>query len=347
MTITALPTPPSRADSPSDFASKADALLGALPTLVTEMNAATADVTAKEASATTAATTATTKAGDALTSAGAAAASASAASTSATNAAGDRVLAQTAAASITAQVAVATHAATSKATPVDADEIPLADSAASFGLKKLTIANLKALFASAFAALNVVQVFTAAQRGAVMPLTDAATITPDFAAGNNFAVGPYLAGNRTLANPTNLVSGQSGVIFLPQDNTGSRTLTLGWGWPTVGVLLSTVAGTVDALAYYVAVSASSNVTISNATPGVVTWTAHGLLNGQKIRLTTTGALPTGLSLSTTYYVKWIDANTFQLSAAIGGASIATSSAGSGVHTCTAATIQAALSKGVM
>lgn len=41
-------------------------------------------------------------------------------------------------------VEVATHAATSKATPVDADELPLADSAASYGLKKLTWANLKA-----------------------------------------------------------------------------------------------------------------------------------------------------------------------------------------------------------
>ena len=41
-------------------------------------------------------------------------------------------------------VAAATHAASSKATPVDADEIPLADSAASFALKKLTWANLKA-----------------------------------------------------------------------------------------------------------------------------------------------------------------------------------------------------------
>jgi hypothetical protein len=36
------------------------------------------------------------------------------------------------------------HAATSKATPVDADEFALVDSAASFGLKKLTWANLKA-----------------------------------------------------------------------------------------------------------------------------------------------------------------------------------------------------------
>lgn len=39
---------------------------------------------------------------------------------------------------------VDTHAATSKATPVDADELPIVDSAASNVLKKLTWANLKA-----------------------------------------------------------------------------------------------------------------------------------------------------------------------------------------------------------
>jgi len=43
-----------------------------------------------------------------------------------------------------ADVAADTHAAVSKATPVDADEMPIADSAASFGLKKLTWANFKA-----------------------------------------------------------------------------------------------------------------------------------------------------------------------------------------------------------
>lgn len=44
--------------------------------------------------------------------------------------------------------AAETHAAASKATPVDADEIPLADSASSFSLKKLTWANLKATLAT-------------------------------------------------------------------------------------------------------------------------------------------------------------------------------------------------------
>jgi hypothetical protein len=54
--------------------------------------------------------------------------------------------------------------------------------------------------------------FTAAQRGAITALTDGATITPDFALANNFSV--TLAGNRTLANPTNLIAGQSGSIFI-------------------------------------------------------------------------------------------------------------------------------------
>jgi hypothetical protein len=42
------------------------------------------------------------------------------------------------------------HAATSKTTPVDADELPIADSAASYVLKKLTWANLKATLKTYF-----------------------------------------------------------------------------------------------------------------------------------------------------------------------------------------------------
>lgn len=43
-----------------------------------------------------------------------------------------------------AGLASTSHAATSKDTPVDADEVPLVDSAATYGLKKLTWANIKA-----------------------------------------------------------------------------------------------------------------------------------------------------------------------------------------------------------
>jgi hypothetical protein len=99
---------------------------------------------------------------------------------------------------------------------------------------------------------DVVQSFTAAQRGTVVALTDGATITPDFAAGNNFSV--TLGGNRTLANPTNLTAGQSGAITITQDATGGRTLAFGSNWKFPGgtaPTLTTTAAAVDVIAYYV------------------------------------------------------------------------------------------------
>jgi hypothetical protein len=106
---------------------------------------------------------------------------------------------------------------------------------------------------------DVVQSFTAAQRGAVSALTDGATITADFAVANNFSV--TLGGNRTLANPSNLVAGQSGVIKITQDGTGSRTLAYGSNWDFAAgtaPTLTTTANAVDILAYYV--DSSSNIT---------------------------------------------------------------------------------------
>lgn len=103
-----------------------------------------------------------------------------------------------------------------------------------------------------YAVLSTAQTFTAAQRGGVTALTDGATITPDFAAANNYSV--TLGGNRTLANPTNLVAGQSGVIKITQDGTGSRTLAFGsyWKFPNgTAPTLTTTASAVDVLAYYV------------------------------------------------------------------------------------------------
>lgn len=99
---------------------------------------------------------------------------------------------------------------------------------------------------------NVVQSFSVAQRGSVTALTDGSTITPDFAAANNFSV--TLGGNRTLANPTNLTAGQSGVIVITQDGTGSRTLAYGSYFKFPGgtaPTLTTTASAVDVLAYYV------------------------------------------------------------------------------------------------
>jgi len=79
---------------------------------------------------------------------------------------------------------------------------------------------------------------------------------------------------------------------------------------------------------------SSVVTMTIAVPGVITWTGHGLAVNTPITFTTTGALPTGLTPGTTYYVRNPLANTFEVSLTSGGASITTSGTQSGVHTAT-------------
>lgn len=81
-----------------------------------------------------------------------------------------------------------------------------------------------------------------------------------------------------------------------------------------------------------------NVTISIASPGVVTWPGgHGLEAGSPVRFSTTGALPTGLTAGTTYYVlaAGLTPSSFSVAATPGGTAIVTTGTQSGVHTATA------------
>jgi hypothetical protein len=82
-------------------------------------------------------------------------------------------------------------------------------------------------------------------------------------------------------------------------------------------------------------AAESTVTISQATPGVVTWNAHGLAAGTPVIFSTTGTLPTGLLPGVTYYVLAPATNTFTVAATPGGAAINTTGAGTGTHTARA------------
>ena len=99
---------------------------------------------------------------------------------------------------------------------------------------------------------DVAQTFTAAQRATITTLTSGATVTPDFAASNNYTL--TLGQNLSIANPTNLTAGQSGSIFLVQDGTGSRTASWGSYWDFAGgvppVLTTTAAG-IDRVDYIV------------------------------------------------------------------------------------------------
>jgi hypothetical protein len=76
------------------------------------------------------------------------------------------------------------------------------------------------------------------------------------------------------------------------------------------------------------------VTISNASPAVITCTNHGYENLMAVIFSTTGALPTGLTAGTVYYVRNKTANAFEVSTTPTGSVVNTSSAGSGVHTST-------------
>ena len=92
--------------------------------------------------------------------------------------------------------------------------------------------------------------------------------------------------------------------------------------------------------------AFTTFTVSIADPAVFTSTAHELYTGDTVVLETTGALPTGLAVKTTYYVVYngITADTFQLSRSpfgggsgslsgnfSGGTPLATTGTQSGTH----------------
>lgn len=91
----------------------------------------------------------------------------------------------------------------------------------------------------------------------VATLTDGANISVDLGANQNFTV--TLAGNRTLDNPTNIVVGQTGSIFIIQDGTGSRTLSFGSYYDFAGgtaPTLTTAASAVDRIDYVVRTATS-------------------------------------------------------------------------------------------
>lgn len=75
--------------------------------------------------------------------------------------------------------------------------------------------------------------------------------------------------------------------------------------------------------------------ITNASPGVINYTNTFAANDPVV-FSTSGALPTGLTAGTTYYVSatGLTGSAFSVSATAGGALINTSSAGSGTHSVT-------------
>lgn len=132
-------------------------------------------------------------------------------------------------------------------------------------------------------------------------------------------------GNFSLSPPATGTYDAIDLLVINGPSAGSITFTAG-RWRTGAAIGSAFSATARA---------SATATMTIASPCVVTWTAHGCVDGDPIFFTTTGALPTGLAINTVYYVKYIDVNTFNLATTPGGASINTSGTQSGTHTATA------------
>lgn len=72
-------------------------------------------------------------------------------------------------------------------------------------------------------------------------------------------------------------------------------------------------------------------TVTIAAPGVITAIAHGLTWKDQVLFATTGALPTGISADTYYYVIPLTDDTFSVTATSTGTAITTSGTQSGIH----------------
>lgn len=136
------------------------------------------------------------------------------------------------------------------------------------------------------------------------------------------------AAEAALASAVNLLDGRVGVI----DWLATKTPPTGYLAPDgSAVSRTTYAKLFTALVTNAGFSAQT-FTVTIATPAVFTKTGHGFNGGERVRLSTTSALPSGLSTSVDYYVKYVDANTFQVSTTFEGSSVNTTGTQAGTHT---------------
>ena len=161
------------------------------------------------------------------------------------------------------------------------------------------------------------------------------------AAGDHAHSGVYQPASANLdeyaaVNPTT-----AGLALLDDADNAAQRTTLGLG--TMAVEAATDYAKVSATADMemnnrkiteiktASFASAATVTVTIASPGVMTWAGHNFAANDTIVLSTSGALPTGLSANTIYFVRNPAADTFELSATSGGASINTSGSQSGTH----------------
>jgi len=176
-------------------------------------------------------------------------------------------------------VAGDTHAATSKTTPVDADELPLVDSAASWALKKLPWANLKATLKTYFDGLysgrKLWSSATAVTCDTTSPFNTTSEVEADFVtlSANEFIAGDWMEGLVLATRPGSQAGNITVRVRMGTSGTATSNQLIATYIASSAITdLCThlrVALTSTTTLYYNAITASqsSTVTGSSAGPG--------------------------------------------------------------------------------
>lgn len=154
-------------------------------------------------------------------------------------------------------------------------------------------------------------------KGVVEEATDAEVIAGTTAGGTSA---------RLFVNPASAVVITPIGAIIPY---GGRSTPSGWLLCDGTAVSRTTYANLKAV-----IAPAQTFTVTIASPAVFSATGHGLVIGDKISLTTTGALPTGLAANTDYYIisAGLTADAFEVSASRGGAAVNTSGSQSGTHT---------------
>lgn len=153
------------------------------------------------------------------------------------------------------------------------------------------------------------------------PYTEASGLVRSHAGGTKLVITDSAAFWNTFANKAN-----------------NETITGTWTFNNAPVALSATPASTSVLGNVKLTTAPFTIlgtaTITIASPAVISFTAHGLIAGDSVQFTTTGTLPTGLSISTNYFViaTGLTANAFEVSTTVGGSAVNTTGSQSGVQT---------------
>lgn len=197
---------------------------------------------------------------------------------------------------------------------------------------------------SGSAVLSTSPTLTAPTQASYEDFTEISTpATPGAGVLRVYAKGGDVLATKNSAGTESIVGSGSG-----QKNYLQASSSTAAGWTAYGTVAATTDTTAADLPRAITTqtgwkltpsgSASGTFTVTVATPAVFTASAHGMQTGYVVTFSTTGALPTGLTAGTAYYVNVVSSSTFNVATTmanlVAGTYVATTGTQSGTHSFT-------------